>query len=133
MLGPKFLLLELIYFAIAGVLLGAAFRSKSEWAKASWASLALSILSWRVLAVIPSWWLYYGDTVLKWGGQGCVSLSTGKEAISCLKQTARDIVVVVELGIGFTGFIVAFLMYQKKFPKQLAPGEPKPEATGGYK
>jgi len=132
-LSPKFLLLEGVYFIIAGLLFGGAFRSKTEWAKVGYASLALSILAWRTLAVIPSWWLYYGDTVLKWGGQGCVSLSTGKDAISCLKQSARDIVVVVELGVVFTAFAIGFLMYQKKFPKQLAPGEPKPEATGGYK
>ena len=31
------------------------------------------------------------------------------------------------------GFVVGFLIWQKKFPKQLAPGEAKPEATGGYK
>jgi hypothetical protein len=132
-LSPKFLILELVWFAIAGGLLAGAYRAKLEWPKAALASFALSILAWRTLAVIPSWWLYYGDTVLKWGGQGCVSLSTGKDAISCLKQTARDLVVVIELGAGFTGFLVAFMMYQKKFPKQLAPGEPKPEATGGYK
>jgi hypothetical protein len=30
-------------------------------------------------------------------------------------------------------FVVGFLIWQKKFPKQLAPGETKPEATGGYK
>jgi hypothetical protein len=132
-LSPKFLLLELVYIAIAGGLLAGAYRSKSEWTKAGLASLGLSILAWRTLAVIPSWWLYYGDTVLKWGGQGCVSLSNSKDAVSCLKQTARDLVVVIELGAVFTAFVVGFLMHQKKFPKQLAPGEAKPEATGGYK
>jgi hypothetical protein len=132
-LSPKFLLLEVIWFGLSFALLAGAFKAKSEWTRASLAGLGLSILSWRTLAIIPSWWLYYADTQLDWGGQGCVSLSTGRDAVSCLKQTARDVVAVVEMGIAFTGFVVAFLMYQKRYPKQLATGEPKPDSTGGYK
>jgi hypothetical protein len=132
-LSPKFLLFEVVWFGISFLLLGAAFKSKLEWTRASLAALGLTILSWRTLAIIPSWWLYYADTQLDWGGQGCVSLSTGKDAISCLKQTGRDVIAVIEMGIAFTAFIVGFLMYQKRYPRQLASGEPKPEATGGYK
>jgi hypothetical protein len=40
---------------------------------------------------------------------------------------------VIQNAIALGGFVVAFWLYQKKFPKQLGPGESKPEATGGYK
>ena len=53
--------------------------------------------------------------------------------MSCLKQSARDLVVVIENAVGLGAFVVGFLVWQKKFPKQLAPGEPKREMTGGYK
>ncbi len=122
------LLVELVWFALAGALFAAAFRSKSEWVRAGLGALGLAIVAWHTLAIIPSWWLYYAESVLDWGGAGCTALDA-----SCLKQAFKDTVVVVENGVALGGFVVAFLIYQKKFPKQLAPGEKKPEATGGYK
>ena len=130
---PRLLVLEGVYLAIGVAFLLAAYKSKSEWTKVGLAGFGLSLIAWRLLAVIPSFWLYYADTKLNWGGNGCTSLSNGTDAIKCLKQTARDVIVVGELSIGFTAMIIAFARYQKKFPKQLASGESKPEATGGYK
>lgn len=126
--SPYWLLLEGVYFVIAFVLLGAAYRAKSEWVRASLGVLALAILAWHILAVLPSWWLYYADGVLGWGGNGCTKLD-----MVCFKQIAKDLVVVIENAVGLGAFVVAFLIYQKKFPKQLAAGEPKREMTGGYK
>lgn len=126
--SPYWLLLEAVYFVIAGVLLAVAFRAKSEWVKASLGALALAILAWHILAVLPSWWLYYADGVLGWGGNGCTKLDA-----SCLKQSVRDIIVIGENSVGLGIFIVGLLIWQKKFPKQLAAGEPKREMTGGYK
>jgi hypothetical protein len=126
--SPFWLLLELVYMSIALALLGAAFRAKSEWVKGSLAALGLAIIAWHVLAILPSWWLYYADGVLGWGGNGCTKL----DAV-CFKQIAKDLVTVTENGIGLGALVVAFLIYQKKFPKQLASGEPKRESTGGYK
>ena len=127
-ISPVWLLLELAYFVAAGILLLAAYRAKSEWVRAGLGTLALAILSWHILAVLPSWWLYYADGVLGWGGNGCTKLD-----MSCLKQSGRDILVVGQNAVGLGAFVVAFLIYQKKFPKQLAAGEPKRETTGGYK
>lgn len=127
-LSPFWLVLEAVFILAALALMGAALRAKSEWVRASLAALGLAILSWHILAVLPSWWLYYADGVLGWGGNGCTKLD-----MSCLKQSARDIVVVGENAVGLGAFVVGFLMWQKKFPKQLAPGEPKREMTGGYK
>lgn len=127
-LSPAILLFEVIWFAAAGAMFVAAQRTKSEWLKATWSGFALSILGLHILAVIPSWWLYYAEGRLDWGGQGCVALD-----MSCLQQTIKDTVVVVQNAIALGAFVVAFILYQRKFPKQLAPGEAKADATGGYK
>ena len=126
--SPYWLILEGVYIVAAFALLGAAFRSKSEWTRACLGALGLAILAWHVLAILPSWWLYYADGVLGWGGNGCTKLD-----LVCLKQIGKDMGVVIENGIGLGAFVVGMLMFQKKFPKQLAAGEPKRETTGGYK
>jgi hypothetical protein len=127
-LDPVLLLFEGIYIVVAIGLLAAAFKAKSEWAKAGLAGLGLSIIALRSLAVWPSWWLYFADARLKWGGQGCVALD-----LQCVKQAIKDTAVVVENAVVLGAFVVGFIVWQKRFPKQLAPGEAKPEATGGYK
>jgi hypothetical protein len=127
-ISPFWLSLELVYIAVAGALLVTAFRSKIEWVRATLGAMGLAILLWHILAILPSWWLYYADGVLGWGGNGCTKLDT-----VCFKQIAKDLVIVTENGIGLGALVVAMLMYQKKFPKQLASGEPKRESTGGYK
>jgi hypothetical protein len=127
-ISPYWLLLEGVYIVVAFALLGAAFRAKSEWTRATLGALGMGILAWHILAILPSWWLYYADGVLRWGGNGCTKLD-----MICLKQSAKDIVVVGENAVGLGAFVVGLLMYQKKFPKQLAAGEPKRESTGGYK
>jgi hypothetical protein len=127
-LDPKLLLFELIWFAVAGALLLGAYKSKNGWTRASLAALGLAILGIRLLAVLPSWWLYFADGHMKWGGQGCTKID-----FQCIKQAMKDTVVVIENAVVLGGFVVGFLIWQKKFPKQLAPGEAKPEATGGYK
>jgi hypothetical protein len=137
--SPIWLLAEAVWFGLSIGLMLAAFKSKNEWVRAGLASLGLSIIGFRLLAVIPSWWLYYSEGQMKWGGQGCIQLNLGELFASgsasnqCLKQAIKDIVVVGENAVVLGGFCVAFLIYQKKFPKQLASGESKPEATGGYK
>lgn len=127
-LDPKLLLFEGVWILVSIGLLVAAYKSKSGWMRAGLAGLGLSILGVRLLAVLPSWWLYYADGRLKWGGQGCAKID-----LACIKQTAKDSIVVIQNAVVLGGFVVAFLLWQKKFPKQLAAGEDKPEATGGYK
>lgn len=126
--NPALLLFELIYLGIAVALLLISGRVKSEWVRATLAALGLAIIGLRLLAVVPSWWLYFSDSHLHWGGQGCTALD-----LQCLKQAIKDTGVVIENALVLGGFIVGFLIWQKKFPKQLSPGESKPEATGGYK
>jgi hypothetical protein len=126
-LDPVLLLFEPIWLGIAVGLMLFSGRVKSEWVRASLAGLGLSILGMRLLAILPSWWLYFADGALGWGGQGCVELD-----LSCLKQAAKDTVVVVQNAVVLGAFVVGFIIWQKKHPKQLAPGESKPEG-GGYK
>ena len=126
--NPVLLLFEVLYIGIGIALLLASSRVKSEWVKASLAGFGLAIIGLRLLAVIPSWWLYFSDGHLHWGGQGCSAIDAG-----CIKQAVKDTAVVIENAVVLGGFVVGFLIWQKKFPKQLAPGESKPEATGGYK
>lgn len=127
-LSPVLLLFEGIYIAASVAFIVLSGKAKTGWVKASLAGFGLMMLGLRALAIWPSWWLYYAEGELGFGGQGCVSID-----VSCIKQAAKDTVVVVENAVVLGLFVVGFLIYQKKFPKQLAPGEEKPEATGGYK
>jgi len=126
--NPVMLLFEVIWLGIGIALLLASSRVKSEWVRATLAAFGLAIIGLRLLAVVPSWWLYFSDAHLHWGGQGCSAIDA-----ACIKQAVKDTAVVIENAVVLGGFVVGFLIWQKKFPKQLAPGESKPEATGGYK
>ena len=126
--SPEILLFEIPYFLAMGAMFFAAYRSKNGWIRATWGAFAVSLLAWHTLAILPSWWLYYAEGTLGWGGQGCVAIDA-----SCIKQTLKDTVVVVQNAAVLGAFVVGFIIYQRKFPKQLAPDEPKLEATGGYK
>lgn len=126
-LDPILLLFEPLWLGLALGLMFASGKAKSDWVRASLAGLGLSILGIRLLAILPSWWLYFADGKLGWGGQGCVEID-----LSCLKQAAKDTVVVVENAVVLGAFVVGFILWQKKHPKQLASGESKPEG-GGYK
>jgi hypothetical protein len=81
-LSPFWLLLEAVWIAVGAVLLGVAYRAKSEWVKAAFATLGLAILGWHILAVLPSWWLYYADGVLGWGGNGCTNIDVSAPSSS---------------------------------------------------
>ncbi|MFN2614412.1 MAG: hypothetical protein ABR552_06275 [Actinomycetota bacterium] len=138
-LEPVLLILHLLWLVVGAALLAAAFRAKSEWVKATLAAFGMSLIGLFLLAILPSWWLYFADGRLGWRGNGCVAINpfasgtAHADAISCYKQTLKDLVVVIENAVVVGILVVGFLMYQKKFPRQLAAGEPKPEATGGYK
>lgn len=133
-LDPILLLFEVIYIAIAVGLLLWSSRVKSEWVRATLAGLGISILGIRLLAILPSWWLYFAEGRIGLGGQGCVEINPAtKDGIQCFKQVGKDLVVVVQNAVVLGGFVAAFVWWQKKHPKQLGSGEEKLEATGGYK
>jgi hypothetical protein len=84
-----------------------------------------------VLAVIPSWWLYFADGTLKWTDN--FTLRLGVRTIVLSKQVLRDLIVVVWYGVALVAAGLMIRVYNKRNPKVLAPDEAKREATGGYK
>lgn len=145
-LDPVLLVIHSLWLVVAAGLGMAAYKAKGGWMRAALAGLALAIAGIWFLAILPSWWLYYADGRMGWGGQGCVEfkpielyrgLTDGAirsgATWSCLKQSMKDTIVVGQNAVFVGIFVIGFSIWQKKFPKQLAPGEPKPEATGGYK
>jgi cytochrome c biogenesis factor len=84
-----------------------------------------------MLAVIPSWWLYFADATLKWTDN--FTLSLGIRKIVLAKQVIRDLIVVVWYGVALLAAGRLIAIYNKRNPRVLAPDESKREATGGYK
>ncbi len=101
-----------------------------------WVSLALVMMGlWLamiiVLAVIPSWWLYFADATLKWTDN--FSLRLGIRTIVLPKQVLRDVIVVGWYGAALTAAGLLIRAYNKRKPRVLPPDEAKREATGGYR
>lgn len=101
-----------------------------------WVSLALVTIGiWLamivVLAVIPSWWLYFADATLKWTDN--FTLRLGIRTIVLAKQVLRDLIVVIWYGVALTAAGVAIHVYNRRHAKVLAADEAKREATGGYR
>jgi hypothetical protein len=102
-------------------------RWVSLWLVAMGIFLAMII----VLAVIPSWWLYFADATLKWTDNFTLSLGIRKIVLS--KQVIRDLLVVVWYGVALlvAGRLIG--IWNKRNQKVLAADESKREATGGYR
>lgn len=145
-LDPVLLVIHGLWLIIGAALLVGAYRSSGGWMRASLAGLGLSVLGIFTLAILPSWWLYFSETKMDWGGQGCIEFIPAElwrgftdgatrsgDTWQCLKQSIKDTVVVVQNAVVVGIFVIGFSIWQRKFPKQLAAGEAKPEATGGYK
>jgi hypothetical protein len=84
-----------------------------------------------VLAVIPSWWLYFADATLKWTDNFTLSLGIRKIVLS--KQVIRDVLVVIWYGAALVAAGLLIRIWNKRNPKTLPPDESKREATGGYR
>lgn len=109
-------------------------RPKDEgerWVFLTLVMLALWVLLFITMAVIPSWFLYYADGVLKWTSTFRVPL--GLRTLTLPMQAVRDIVVVTWYGVVLVALGLGVRAYNKRKPKVLPAGEEKREATGGYK
>ncbi len=109
-------------------------RPKDEgerWVGLVLVTMAIWIVLFVTMAVVPSFWLYFADGTLKWTGKFHVPL--GIRTLTLPMQAVRDIVVVTWYGVvlGATG--LAIRSYNRRKPKVLPAGEEKREATGGYK
>ena len=97
-------------------------RPKDEgerWIQYALLSLALFAAMIVVFAIIPSYFLYFADGTLKWTTQ--------------LLAALRDIIVSGYYAVVLTAVGAAIVLWNKRHPRVLQPGEEKREATGGYK
>jgi hypothetical protein len=89
------------------------------WTKAVVAALVLWFLAFTFLAVIPSWWLYFAGSKLKWTAQ------------QFWKFKVRDLVAVILFSIPLGGFITVPYWLQKWRRRLRSESESRP--TGGYR
>jgi hypothetical protein len=109
-------------------------RPKNEsqrWVSLTLATMGIWIAMIIVLAVAPSWWLYFADGTLKWTDNFTVSLGIRKVVLS--KQVIRDLIVVGWYGITLVAAGLLIRIWNKRNPRVLPPDEGKREATGGYR
>ena len=109
-------------------------RPKDEgerWVRLVLITMAIWVLLFVTMAVIPSFWLYFADGTLKWTGKFTVPYGLGELVLPM--QMVRDVIVVLWYGLALTGFGLAVRAYNKRNPRTLPSGEEKREATGGYK
>ena len=109
-------------------------RPKDEgqrWVSLSLVTMGLWIAMIVVLAVIPSWWLYFADGTLKWTDN--FTLRLGIRTIVLPRQVIRDAIVVGWYGIALVAAGLLIGIYNRRNPKVPPPDEAKREATGGYR
>jgi hypothetical protein len=106
-------------------------NESQRWVSLSLITIGIWIAMIIVLAVIPSWWLYFADATLKWTDNFTLSLGVRKIVLS--KQVIRDLLVVIWYGVTLVAGGLLVRGYNKRNRKVLAPDESKREATGGYK
>lgn len=106
-------------------------NESQRWVSLWLVAMGIFVAMIIVLAVIPSWWLYFADATLKWTDNFTLSLGIRKIVLS--KQVIRDIIVVLWYGVALVAAGLLIRIWNKRNPKVLAPDESKREATGGYK
>ena len=102
-----------------------------RWVSLSLVTLGIWIAMIIVLAVVPSWWLYFADGTLKWTDN--FTLRLGIRTIVLPKHVIRDIIVIGWYGVALVAVGVMIGAFNKRRPRVLPPDESKREATGGYK
>jgi len=95
------------------------------WTKAAVTALLLWFLGIVLVAIIPSWWLYFADQKLGW--HPCPCPSTMKFFLFKL----RDVVAIVAFSIPFGGFVMVPYYLQKHRRRLRSESESRP--TGGYR
>jgi hypothetical protein len=109
-------------------------RPKDEgqrWVSLWLVTLAIWFAMIVVLAVVPSWWLYFADATLKWTDN--FTLPLGIRKIVLPKLVIRDLIVVAWYGVALVAAGLLIGRWNKRHPRVLPPDESKREATGGYR
>lgn len=127
---------------LCAVPLAIAYRTygEREWLSAAMGALGAFSALWWVFGVLPSAWLYFADANKEVLENRVIPTSFTLTAggmnlpiASNLYEVIRDSVVVVQHLIALGIVFWAAIAIQKRFPRQLAPGEDRPESTGGYR
>jgi hypothetical protein len=90
-----------------------------RWVAVSLISFVLFAILLVLLAIVPSYMLYFADGTLGWTTQ--------------ILQAVRDIIVSGYYVVALVAIGAGVVIWNKRNPKVLPPGESKREATGGYK
>jgi hypothetical protein len=90
-----------------------------HWIQVCLAALAAFAVMIVVFAIIPSFFLYFADGTLKW-------TSFWLNKLRDVVASGYYVVVLVAAG-------AAIVIWNRRNPRVLPPGEEKREATGGYK
>jgi hypothetical protein len=90
-----------------------------RWVSASLASFGVFLLLVIVMAIVPSYWLYFADGTLRWTSQ--------------FLQAFRDVIVSGFYVVALVALGIWAVLWQKRNEKVLPGDEEKREATGGYK
>lgn len=127
---------------LCAIPLAIAYRTYGErdWISATMGALGGFTILWWLFGILPSAWLYYADANKEILQDRVIptSLTLTINGVyfpiaTNLYDVIRDTVVVVQHLIALAVVFWAAFAVQKRFPKQLAPGEERAESTGGYK
>lgn len=125
------IMLGYLAMAVAFTFLAFRLRATRGWLSSIFGVMAITIGFFWGFGILPSAWVYFAD--------GSSEILAGRIIPSALPGAAnfyevfRDTIVVVLTALGITGFCLAALAIQRRFPRGLAEGEEASPKTGGYK
>lgn len=133
----------IIIFLIWGVLLTAIplliaerTHGKREWVTVTMTCVAGFAVLWWLFGIIPSAWVFFADAHQAILGDAIIPTAVAPFGVTLVEDfynVIRDSVVMVWHVIAVAAVIWAALRIQERFPRDLAPGEDRPTATGGYR
>lgn len=88
------------------------------WATAFVAGVAISFFAMTMLAVVPSWWLYFADETLQWRTRLWISI--------------RDIIATGWIGV-WTGFFIVTFFKLQVIRRRLRGERQSERYAGGYR
>lgn len=124
-------LLGYLVLALVCVFLAFKLRPTRGWLSSIFGAMAITIAFFWGFGIVPSAWVYFAD-----GAQEILEGNVIPAALPGAEnfyQVFRDTIVVVLTALGITGFCLAALAIQRRFPRGLAEGEEAGPKTGGYK
>lgn len=125
------IMLGYLVLAVVFTFLAFKLRATRGWLSSIFGAMAITIGFFWGFGILPSAWVYFAD--------GSSEVLSGRIIPSALPgaenfyDVFRDTVVVVLTALGVTGFCLAALAIQRRFPRGLAEGEEASPKTGGYK